>query len=94
MSEDQSFEFQAIERPLTAAEMTERRRFRAFWRDGAPDLLTEGLEQRDGYLAGLGLDSGWLVIFDRNSGQLPLAERLSDSEQRSPGGRQIRLLRL
>ncbi|MBK5939326.1 AAA-like domain-containing protein [Halochromatium roseum] len=64
------------------------------WRDGAPDPLTEGLEQLDGYLAGLGLDSGWLVIFDRRSGRLPLAERLSDSEQRSPGGRRIRLLRL
>ncbi|MCF7976779.1 MAG: ATP-binding protein [Chromatiaceae bacterium] len=64
------------------------------WRDGAPDPLTEGLEQLDGYLVGLGLDNGWLVIFDRRSGQLPLAERLSDSEQRSPGGRQIRLLRL
>ncbi|MEA1051181.1 AAA-like domain-containing protein [Lamprobacter modestohalophilus] len=64
------------------------------WRDGAPDPLTEGLGQLDGYLAGLGLDNGWLVIFDRRSGQLPLAERLSDSEQRSPGGRRIRLLRL
>ncbi|MBK1619601.1 hypothetical protein CKO42_14360 [Lamprobacter modestohalophilus] len=64
------------------------------WRDGAPDPLTEGLEQLDGYLAGLGLDNGWLVIFDRRSGQLPLAERLADSEQRSPGERQIRLLRL
>jgi len=26
------------------------------WRDGEPDPLTEGLEQLDGYLAGLGLD--------------------------------------
>ena len=64
------------------------------WRDGAPDPLTEGLVQLDGYLAGLGLDTGWLVIFDRRSGQLPLAERLSESEQISPDGRRIRLLRL
>jgi len=64
------------------------------WRDGAADPLTEGLVQLDGYLAGLGLDSGWLVIFDRRSGQLPLAERILDSEQTSPGGRRIRLLRL
>ena len=64
------------------------------WRDGEPDPLTEGLVQLDGYLAGLGLDSGWLVIFDRRSGQPPLAERLCDSEQASPGGRRVRLLRL
>jgi len=64
------------------------------WRDGESDPLMEGLDQLDRYLAGLGLDNGWLVIFDRRSGQLPLAERLSDSERRSPGGRRIRLLRL
>ena len=64
------------------------------WHDKAVDPLAEGLEQLDGYLAGLGLESGWLVIFDRRSGQLPPAERLSNSEQRSPGGRRIRLLRL
>jgi hypothetical protein len=33
------------------------------WRDGEPDPLTEGLEQLDGYLAGLGLDGGWLIDF-------------------------------
>ena len=64
------------------------------WRDGQPDPLADGLEQLDGYLAGLGLDSGWLVIFDRRDGQPPLAERLARSEQRSPGGRRIRVLRL
>ncbi len=64
------------------------------WRDGKPDPLAEGLVQLDGYLAGLGLDSGWLVIFDRRSGQPPLAERIAEREQTSPGGRRIRLLRL
>ncbi len=64
------------------------------WRDGAPDPLGEGLVQLDGYLAGLGLNTGWLVIFDRRAGQPPLAERLSESEQTSPGGRRMRLLRL
>ena len=64
------------------------------WHDGAPDPLAEGLVQLEGYLAGLGLDTGWLVIFDRRSGQLPLAERLSESEQTSPGARRIRRLRL
>lgn len=30
------------------------------WRDGRPDPTAEGLEQLDGYLAGLGLDGGWV----------------------------------
>jgi hypothetical protein len=64
------------------------------WRDGAPDPLAEGLMQLDGYLAGLGLDTGWLVVFDRRTDQPPLTERLSESEQISPDGRRIRLLRL
>jgi hypothetical protein len=64
------------------------------WRDGAPDPLGQGLEQLDGYLAGLGLDTGWLVIFDRRSGQPALSERLESSERVSPGGRRIRVLRL
>ncbi|EGV17596.1 hypothetical protein [Thiocapsa marina] len=34
------------------------------WRDGAADPLEDGLAQLDGSLAGLGLDGGWLVIFD------------------------------
>jgi len=64
------------------------------WRDGQPDPLAEGLQQLDGYLAGLGLDGGWLVIFDRRDAQPPLAERLCERQQTSPGGRRIRLLRL
>jgi hypothetical protein len=64
------------------------------WRDGAPDPLAEGLAQLDGYLAGLGLETGWLVIFDRRAGCPPLAERMADGEQPSPGGRSIRVLRL
>ena len=63
------------------------------WRDGSPDPLAEGLEQLDGYLAGLGLDSGWLVIFDRRPGLPPIAERTSSQEVRSPQGRSIQLVR-
>ncbi len=63
------------------------------WRDGEPDSLAEGLEQLDGYLAGLGLDGGWLVIFDRRSGQPPLRERTSNSEMQSPQGRRIAVVR-
>ncbi len=63
------------------------------WRDGESDPLAEGLEQLDGYLAGLGLDSGWLVIFDRRSGQPPIRERTSSEEQPSPQGRRITVVR-
>jgi hypothetical protein len=63
------------------------------WRDGAPDPLTAGLTQLDGYLAGLGLDTGWLILFDRRSGQPPIAERTTHTEQLSPQGRRIQVVR-
>ncbi|MFM8444474.1 MAG: hypothetical protein ACKN9W_14205 [Methylococcus sp.] len=58
------------------------------WRDGVPDPLAEGLEQLDGYLAGLGLASGWLVLFDRRTGQPPIAERRAHHtpDRRQPPG--------
>jgi len=63
------------------------------WRAGEPDPLAEGLEQLDGYLAGLGLESGWLVIFDRRSSQPPIRERTASTETGSPQGRRISLIR-
>jgi hypothetical protein len=63
------------------------------WRDGERDPLNEGLEQLDGYLSGLGLESGWLVIFDRRSGQPPISERTTASQATSPGGREITVIR-
>ena len=63
------------------------------WRDGEPDPLTAGLTQLDGYLSGLGLDTGWLMIFDRRAGQPPIAERTSSVEQTSPQGRRITVIR-
>ncbi|MBK1647727.1 AAA family ATPase [Rhabdochromatium marinum] len=63
------------------------------WRDGAPDPLTQGLTQLDAYLAGLGLDHGWLVIFDRRAGQPPLAERTTSAETTSSQGRRILVIR-
>jgi hypothetical protein len=62
------------------------------WRDGAPDPLAEGLEQLDGYLAGLGLDSGWLMLFDRRTGQPPIAERTARETVASPQGRRIAVI--
>jgi len=63
------------------------------WRDGDPDPLQAGLTQLDRYLAGLGLEAGWLVIFDRRSGQPPIAERTASVEQTSPQGRRIQVVR-
>ncbi|MCF7997052.1 MAG: ATP-binding protein [Chromatiaceae bacterium] len=63
------------------------------WRDGRPDPLAEGLKQLDTYLAGLGLDSGWLLIFDRRAGQPPIEARTSSQQMTSPGGRGIVLVR-
>jgi len=63
------------------------------WRDGEADPLAEGLEQLDGYLGGLGLESGWLVIFDRRAGQPPIRERTSSSEMQNPQGRRITVIR-
>jgi hypothetical protein len=63
------------------------------WRPGAPDPLPEGREQLDTYLAGLGLDTGWLVIFDCRPGLLPLAERLGVTPETTPGRRLARVMR-
>ncbi|WP_240905612.1 hypothetical protein [Thiorhodococcus mannitoliphagus] len=63
------------------------------WRPSASDPLREGLEQLDVYLAGLGLEQGWLVIFDRRPDLAPLAERLASGEAMSPGGRRVRVVR-
>ncbi|MCF7977783.1 MAG: AAA-like domain-containing protein [Chromatiaceae bacterium] len=63
------------------------------WRDARPDPLAEGLKQLDAYLAGLGLDSGWLVIFDRRAGQPPIEARTASEATISPEGRRIILVR-
>lgn len=63
------------------------------WRDGEADPLIEGLSQIDGYLAGLGLASGWLVIFDRRGGLLPIAKRTVTESRTTPGGRDITVIR-
>lgn len=63
------------------------------WRDGASDPLGDGIAQLDAYLHGLGVDTGWLVIFDQRSGQPPIAERTSASTAATPSGRQVTVIR-
>jgi len=63
------------------------------WRDGAKDPLTEGLAQLDGYLDGLGLPTGWLVIFDQRSGLPDIAERTTTLPVTTPAGRTVTLVR-
>jgi hypothetical protein len=63
------------------------------WRPGRPDPQAAGLAQLDGYLAGLGLDSGWLVIFDRRPGLPPVEERLTANEDTSPAGNRVTVIR-
>lgn len=63
------------------------------WRDGETDPLAAGLEQLDTYLAGLGLDSGWLVIFDQRGGQGPVAARTQAGQATTASGRGVTVLR-
>ncbi|WP_293354452.1 MULTISPECIES: ATP-binding protein [unclassified Microcoleus] len=63
------------------------------WRTRKVDPLSKGLEQLDGYLARLGQDSGWLVIFDRRDNAPEIEERLNTEIQVSPMGRTITVIR-
>lgn len=63
------------------------------WRDGEADPRDEGLAQLDEYLAGLGLDRGWLVIFDRRSGLPPIAQRTAVEPAVTPQGRTVAVIR-
>jgi type II secretory pathway predicted ATPase ExeA len=63
------------------------------WRDGESDPIEEGLDQLDHYLSGLGLDTGWLVIFDQRSGLPPISERTTTEQATTPGGRTVTVIR-
>lgn len=63
------------------------------WRDGNKDPIDRGLIQLDQYLAGLGLDRGWLVIFDQRSGLLPIADRTTTELATTSTGRSITVIR-
>jgi len=63
------------------------------WRDGAKDPLNEGLIQLEGYLAGLGLESGWLVIFDQRSDLPDISERTTTEDAVTASGKKIIVIR-
>lgn len=63
------------------------------WRDKKGDPEADGIEQLDSYLARLGVDFGWLVIFDRRTKALPLVERLSTEVKTSGNGRCVTVVR-
>ena len=63
------------------------------WREGRPDPIKAGLEQLDRYLTGLGLETGWLVIFDQRQGLGPIGDRTSFEIIKSPEYRDIVVIR-
>jgi type II secretory pathway predicted ATPase ExeA len=63
------------------------------WREKRPDPLGKGLEQLDSYLARLGLDTGWLVIFDQRSNQPSIEERTTTEIERTTNGRTVTVIR-
>jgi hypothetical protein len=63
------------------------------WREGESDPLADGLAQLDEYLAGLGLATGWLVIFDRRPHQPPIAQRTHTEAALTPAGRSVAVIR-
>jgi len=66
---------------------------KVFRADGDADPQAEGLAQLDEYLAGLGLDTGWLVIFDRRPSAPPLAQRLRTEQAKTPKGCDVTVVR-
>ncbi|MEL6228623.1 MAG: ATP-binding protein [Cyanobacteria bacterium J06627_3] len=62
------------------------------WRQGQSSPLQRGLEQLDQYLSGLGLDSGWLVIFDQREDQPSMAERTRVEQAKTQANRSITVI--
>ena len=63
------------------------------WRDRDADPATAGIAQLDGYLEGLGLDRGYLIVFDQRERRLPVEQRIAQEARQSPGGRAITVVR-
>ncbi|MEH2110443.1 ATP-binding protein [Nostoc sp.] len=63
------------------------------WREKKRDPQTEGIEQLESYLGRLGLDFGWLFVFDRRKNALPMEERLSTQVVVTENQRAISVIR-
>lgn len=65
------------------------------WRPDDPDPLKDGLRQLDDYLEGLGMDTGWLVIFDRRdeSKLKKIARQVSAKTRKTKAGRKVTVIR-
>jgi hypothetical protein len=63
------------------------------WHDGESDPVESGLAQIDAYLSGLGLDRGWLVVFDRRTAHPRVGERTRSEPRRTSGGRDVVVVR-
>ncbi|XHR83809.1 MAG: ATP-binding protein [Gloeotrichia echinulata GP01] len=63
------------------------------WREKKRDPQTEGIEQLESYLGRLGLDFGWLFVFDRRKNALPMEERLSTQVVVTQNQRAITVIR-
>ena len=64
------------------------------WRDHMADPAAAGLAQLDRYLERLGLREGWLVVFDRRSGAPPRGENGETTQDKTPSGRTVTVVRL
>ena len=63
------------------------------WREKKRDPQNEGIEQLESYLARLGLNEGWLLVFDRRKNALPMEERLSTQVVVTENQRAITVIR-
>ena len=64
------------------------------WREGRPDPIEKALSQLEGYLDRLGLETGYLVIFDCRDDAPSMAERTRFEDATTPShGWPVRVLR-
>lgn len=63
------------------------------WRDKKKDPLENGIEQLDFYLARLGVNFGWLIIFDRRQKAPSISERLTTQLTTTKNGRSVTVVR-
>ena len=64
------------------------------WREKKRDPQPEGIEQLESYLARLGLNEGWLFVFDRRRNALSFEERISRSIVTTENQRLVTVVRL